>query len=139
MGQVLHGSATTTHAIRAAIQRPKVWLQALSERYRINPKTVAEWRRRTSLEDRPMGPKVPRSTVLSVDEETLVIEFRPSGEESRLRRDRPDNDVSGWHGREECDRKWRHTIRHPNCPAMMMFSARCFRVAEVVTHLLTVA
>jgi transposase InsO family protein len=76
VGQVLHGSATTTHAIRAAIQRSTASLQALSERYGINPKTVAKWRRRTSLEDRPMGPKVPRSTVLSVDEETLVIEFR---------------------------------------------------------------
>ena len=76
MGQVLHGSATTTHAIRAAIQRSKASLQALSERYGINPKTVAKWRMRTTLEDRPMGPKVPRSTVLSVDEETLVIEFR---------------------------------------------------------------
>ena len=52
MGQVLHGSATTTHAIRAAIQRSKASLQALSERYGINPKTVAKWRRRTSLEDR---------------------------------------------------------------------------------------
>src|SRR6187549_1292910 len=76
VGQILHGSATTTHAIRAAIQRSTAALQALSERYGINPKTVAKWRRRTSLEDRPMGPKVPRSTVLSVDEETLVIEFR---------------------------------------------------------------
>ena len=76
MGQVLHGNATTTHAIRSAIQRSKASLQALSERYGINPKTVAKWRRRTSFEDRPMGPKVPRSTVLSVDEETLVIEFR---------------------------------------------------------------
>ena len=76
MGQVLHGSATTTHAIRAAIQRSKASLQALSERYGINPKTVAKWRRRTSLEDRPMGPKVPRSTVLSRDDETLVVAFR---------------------------------------------------------------
>jgi transposase-like protein len=76
VGQVLHGSATTTHAIRAAIQRSKASLQALSERYGINPKTVPKWRRRTSLEDRPMRPKVPRSTVLSADEETLVIEFR---------------------------------------------------------------
>ena len=76
MGQVLHGSATTIHAVRAAIQRSTASLQALSERYGINPKTVAKWRRRTSFEDRPMGPKVPRSTVLSVDEETLVIEFR---------------------------------------------------------------
>ena len=56
MGQVLHESATTTYAIRAAIQRSKASLQALSERYGINPKTVAKWRGRTSLEDRPRGP-----------------------------------------------------------------------------------
>lgn len=76
MGQVLHGSATTTHAARAAIQRSKASLQALSERYGINPKTVAKWRTRSSVEDCPMGPKAPHSTVLSADEETLIIEFR---------------------------------------------------------------
>lgn len=76
MGQVLHGSATTTHAIRAAIQRSTATIQALSVRYGINPKTVAKWRRRTSLEDRRMGPATPRSTVLSADEETLILAFR---------------------------------------------------------------
>jgi transposase InsO family protein len=76
MGQVLHGSATTTHALRAAIQRSKASLQALSERYGINPKTVAKWRKRTSLEDGRMGPKAPRSTVLTADEETLIVAFR---------------------------------------------------------------
>ena len=76
MGQVLHGSATTTHAIRAAIQRSKASLQALSERYGINPKTVAKWRKRTTLEDQPMGPKAPHSTTLSADEETLIVAFR---------------------------------------------------------------
>ena len=76
MGQILHGSATTTHAIRAAIQRSTASLQALSDRYGINPKTVAKWRKRTSLEDRPMGPRTPHSTVLSADEETLIIAFR---------------------------------------------------------------
>lgn len=75
MGQILHGSATTTHAIRAAIQRSKASIQALSGRYGINPKTVAKWRRRTSLEDRPMGPRAPHS-VLSADEETLIVAFR---------------------------------------------------------------
>src|SRR5450631_2547517 len=76
MGQVLHGSATTTHALRAAIQRSKASIQALSERYGINPKTVAKWRKRTSLEDCPMGPKAPHSTVLTADEETLIVAFR---------------------------------------------------------------
>ena len=36
MGQILHGSATTTYAIRAAIQRSKASIQALSERYGVN-------------------------------------------------------------------------------------------------------
>jgi hypothetical protein len=76
VGQILHGSATTTHAIRAAIQRSKASIQALSERYGINPKTVAKWRKRTTLEDHPMGPKAPHSTVLSAEEETLIVAFR---------------------------------------------------------------
>ncbi|MEX2453211.1 MAG: helix-turn-helix domain-containing protein, partial [Rhodospirillaceae bacterium] len=56
-GQVLHGSATTTHAVRAAIQRSKASVPELSERYGINPKTVRKWRKRSSVEDAPMGPK----------------------------------------------------------------------------------
>ena len=41
MGQVLHGSATTTEAIRRAIQNSQASLRALSKRYGINQKTVA--------------------------------------------------------------------------------------------------
>ena len=76
MGQVLHGSATTTHAVRAAIQRSTASIQALSARYGINPKTVAKWRKRSSVEDRPMGPQHPHSTVLSAEEEALIVAFR---------------------------------------------------------------
>ena len=76
MGQVLHGSATTTHAVRAAIQRSKASIQELSERYGINPKTVQKWRKRGSVEDAPMGPKERRSTVLSPEEEALIVAFR---------------------------------------------------------------
>ena len=76
MGQVLHGSATTTHAVRAAIQRSKASVQELSERYGINPKTVRKWRKRSSVEDAPMGPKERRSTVLSPEEEALAVAFR---------------------------------------------------------------
>ena len=63
MGQILHGSAKTTHAVRAAIQRSKASIQELSSRYDLNPKTVMQWRKRAFLYDAPMGPKVPRSTV----------------------------------------------------------------------------
>jgi transposase InsO family protein len=76
MGQVLHGSATTTHAIRAAIQRSKATAKALAERHGINPKTVAKWRKRTFVHDAPMGPKDPRSTVLTVEDEAIAVAFR---------------------------------------------------------------
>jgi len=46
MGQILHGSAKTTHAIRAAIQRSQASVKDLSERYGLNPKTVMKWRKR---------------------------------------------------------------------------------------------
>ena len=76
MGQVLHGSATTTHAIRAAIQRSKAPLKELAARYGLNRKTVAKWRKRSFLHDAAMGPKAPRSTVLTAEEEAMVVAFR---------------------------------------------------------------
>jgi hypothetical protein len=51
MGQVLHGSARTTEAVRRAIQHSKESLRQLSKRYGINPKTVPKWKRRTSVAD----------------------------------------------------------------------------------------
>ena len=63
MGQVRHGSATTTHAIRATIQRSEASIATLSRELGINPKTVAKWRKRAIVEDLKTGPKEPRSTV----------------------------------------------------------------------------
>ena len=76
MGQVRHGSATTTHAVRAAIQRSQASISELSRELGINPKTVAKWRKRQSVEDQKTGPREPRSTVLSQDEEAMVVAFR---------------------------------------------------------------
>src|SRR3974390_1591249 len=76
MGQVLHGSATTTHAVRAAIQRSKASAKELAERYGLNPKTVTKWKKRAFVHDAPMGPKAPHSTVLSAEEEALAVAFR---------------------------------------------------------------
>src|SRR4028119_846060 len=76
MGQVLHGSARTTAAVRRAIQHSQESLRALSRRYGINPKTVAKWKRRTSAADQRAGPKAPHSTVLSTEEEAVVVAFR---------------------------------------------------------------
>src|SRR4051812_37098573 len=76
MGQVHHGSATTTAAIRRAIQHSEASLRTLAKRYGINPKTVAKWKRRTSVADRRTGPQEPRSTVLSVEDEAVIVAFR---------------------------------------------------------------
>lgn len=76
MGQILHGSATTTHIIRAAIQRSKAPLKELAARYGLNRKTVAKWRKRAFVHDAPMGPKSPCSTVLTPEEEAAAVAFR---------------------------------------------------------------
>ena len=76
MGQVLHGSATTTEATRRAIQDSQESLRVLSKRYGINQKTVAKWKKRSSTADRPTGPKQPHSTVLSLEDEAVILAFR---------------------------------------------------------------
>jgi transposase InsO family protein len=76
MGQVLHGSATTTHAVRAAIQRSKAPIAEIAEKHGVNRKTVMKWKKRESVNDAPMGPKNPRSTVLTAEEEAIAIAFR---------------------------------------------------------------
>jgi len=76
MGQVLDGSATTTEAVRRAIQHSQASLRALAKRYGINQKTVAKWKKRSSVADLRTGPKEPRSTVLSAEEEAIIIAFR---------------------------------------------------------------
>src|SRR5215469_201606 len=59
LGQVLHGSATTTEAIRRAIQRSQESLRILAKRHGINPKTVAKWRKRSFVADLPCNPGAP--------------------------------------------------------------------------------
>lgn len=76
MGQVLHGSATTTEAVHRAIQHSQESLRALAKRHGINQKTVAKWKKRTSVADLPTGPKDPRSTSLSIEDEAVVVAFR---------------------------------------------------------------
>ena len=76
MGQVHHGSATTTAAIRRAIQHSQASLRQLAKRYGINPKTVAKWKKRHSTADRKTGPSEPKSTVLSLEDEAVIVAFR---------------------------------------------------------------
>jgi transposase-like protein len=61
VGQVRHGSATTTHAVKAAPQRSQASLAQLSRERGINPKTVAKWRKRATIEGMKTAPSEPRS------------------------------------------------------------------------------
>ena len=77
MGQVLHGSATTTEAVRRAIQHSQESLRILARRHGINPKTVAKWKARgDGVKDRRPGPKDPGSSVLTLEQEAAIVAFR---------------------------------------------------------------
>jgi transposase InsO family protein len=76
MGQVLHGSARTTEAVRRAIQLREESVRAAAKRYGVSPTTVQKWRRRQITTDARMGPKEVRSTVLTPEEEAVIVAFR---------------------------------------------------------------
>lgn len=76
MAQVLHGSARTTATVRRAIQASQASIRSLARQYGLNPKTVAKWKQRSDVQDAPMGPKQAHSTVLSAEEEALIVAFR---------------------------------------------------------------
>lgn len=48
----------------------------LARRYGISAATVQKWKKRRFASDMPMGPKTQASTVLSLDEEAVVVAFR---------------------------------------------------------------
>ncbi len=76
MGQILHGSATTTEAVRRAIRHSQGSLRGLRSATASTLKPIAKWKARSSVSDLPTGPKEPRSTVLSAEEEAVVVAFR---------------------------------------------------------------
>ena len=51
-------------------------LRALANRHGINQKTVAKWKNRATAADLKTGPKEPKSTVLTVEDEAIVVAFR---------------------------------------------------------------
>jgi hypothetical protein len=73
MGQVLHARARTTAAVRRAIRHRQESLRVLARRHGISPKTVSKWKKRGAVQDEPTGPKQPRSTVLMLEEEAIIV------------------------------------------------------------------
>lgn len=76
MVQVLHGSATTKHAVRAELRRSQTSAAKLARRFGINEQTVRKWQSRRTVEDAPMGPKERHSSVLSAIEEAAIVALR---------------------------------------------------------------
>lgn len=62
--------------MRRAIQYSQESLIALSKRYGINPKTVAKWRKRADVLDMKTGPTISKSTVLTIEDEAVIVAFR---------------------------------------------------------------
>ena len=75
MVQVLHNSARTTEAVRRAIQNSQASIRSLAQQYGVNPKTIAKWKKRADVQDAPIGPEQAHSTVLSTEEEALIVAF----------------------------------------------------------------
>lgn len=60
----------------SSVQHSQAGLRALAARYGVDPKTVAKWKKRSSVADRKTGPTEPRSTVLSAENEAVIVAFR---------------------------------------------------------------
>ena len=78
MASVLHGAPARRRVfLSRAPSRRKRAPAPLAARYGLNAKTVRKWRGRTTTTDEPMGPKTPKSTVLTLRlEEAIVVAFR---------------------------------------------------------------
>ena len=76
MGQLLHGSATTTHRIRKEIQASNETAISLAAKFNINVKTVHKWRSRDQIEDSKFGPKKDINSVLTLVEQKIICETR---------------------------------------------------------------
>jgi len=76
MGQILHGTATTTHRIRKEIQASEEKLKDISRKYNINIKTASKWKKRDFVEDEKCGLKKGQNSILSSVDEQIIIETR---------------------------------------------------------------
>ena len=73
MGHMLHARARMTPEVRREIQNSQESLTTLAQRYGVNIKTIAKWRKRDFVHDVPMGPKLICSKSLSEGLKKLLL------------------------------------------------------------------
>jgi hypothetical protein len=71
-----HSCATTTPRVRRAIQASEETNIVLAKRHGVNRKTIAKWKAREFIFDERMGPKKARSSLLTLDDETIILAYR---------------------------------------------------------------
>ena len=71
-----HGSAKTTPSVRRAIQASDEKNTVLARRYGVHRQTIAKWKARDTPFDARMGPKNPRSSVLTLEDEAIILAYR---------------------------------------------------------------
>ena len=71
-----HPCATTTRRVRRAIQESEEKNVVLAKRYSVDRKTIAKWKARDFVSDERMGPKNPRSSLLSQEDEAVILAYR---------------------------------------------------------------
>jgi transposase len=76
--RTLHGSARTTWEQRHAIQQSKKSQRELAKIHGVNPKTIAKWKKRDSVDDAPMGPTRGRQRKLTLEQEAEVVAYYKS-------------------------------------------------------------
>jgi hypothetical protein len=62
--------------VRRAIQESEEKNIVLAKRYRVDRKTIAKWKARDFVSDERMGPKNPRSSLLSQEDEAIILAYR---------------------------------------------------------------
>ena len=71
-----HSCATTTPRVRRAIQASEETNIVLAKRHGVNRKTIAKWKAREFIFDERMGPKNPRSRLLTLEDEAIILAYR---------------------------------------------------------------
>ena len=71
-----HSRATTTPRVRRAIQLSEEKNIALAKRYGVSRKTIAKWKAREFTSDARMGPTNPRASILTQDDEAIILAYR---------------------------------------------------------------